>query len=122
MKKILLTALMVLMTAISMNAETTVDELCKDIEMLQHKIAASHLKYDNNTAKANIEAWKKHIDDKFQQIVELVKMENKEVDRFEFNHERYDIIYLDGDFYKHTMFTIYYTDGTKELNMVTFHY
>lgn len=129
MKKILLTALMVLMTAISMNAETTVDELCNDIERLQHKIAVNKPKYLNGvyigettleTAKANIETWKKRIDDKFSQIVELVKRENKEVDRVEFNFETYDILYENYDGYKHTMFTIYYADGTKELNMVSY--
>lgn len=128
---------MVLMAAVSMNAENKVPELVSQIHRLQHKIydntpvyiADRHLRVipsgaTHETAEANRAAWHKHIDAKFAEIIELIKHEDKEVDHIEFVNKRlwdYEDIYKKDAYFEYEELFIYYTDGTFEYNKIENH-
>lgn len=124
MKKILLIAVMAFMTALSMSADTTVDELANDIERLQKKIKNVSLRHiDSRTKDANVAAWKNQIERDFTEIVELSKKEDKEVESvtftdFDLDGNEYEvpfiyIVYKDPFWWWYAA-TIHYKDGTTE--------
>lgn len=137
MKRILLIAVMVLMAAVSTNAENKVSELVGQIHRLQHKIYDNTPVYNSvyrlrvipsgatyETAEANRAAWHKHIDAKFAEIIELIKHEDKEVDHIEFVDKllwNYEDIYKKDAYFEYEQLFIYYTDGTFEYNKIENH-
>lgn len=115
----------------------TIPELMKEINTLKHKISRANEENsifrrcgmtDENgivrTNNKNIEAWKKHIDDKFNQIVEQVKTKDIQVDNAKIVYYRnghYDMLYSEYNIETYLprygcygTIVINYIDGTSE--------